>query len=519
MTTAPQLEELREQSRAAIDSAIGDAADVVLIRAIGNRGDELIMEGTRALLSDRRFKEISLDELGTAEGELVLLIGAGAFSRYYHEWAPWALRVAEARFAHVVVLPSSFETVVPEVRNVLAETKAVVFARELESHEQIRDLCDARLALDGAFFYDFDLHRSEGSGVLNAFRTDREAPDGLALPADNNDISVQANSLEQWIETIARHDVVRTNRAHVMIAAAMLGKEVEVAPSQSRKLRALADYALSGHPVTWIDGPADKAREPEPTRRLPPEYTSLGEIDSETLDRLCAALDSDPSALAAAPAPSAGVIRERDGVVEFRPATTSERCDWAELEGLVVHTDLLSELPLDQELPARLRAREWGYRLAQRYGSVVLPCRDASAVSAPEVASQPDTRTFHGRCLAMPALIAVASFHDRHGLIMRSELTEIFPTLSRGEEGFDLGAARLLMKLLSGLGPGQFLTMWSAGELDSAIGARWAQAEAELAARTDLLAEIRASRVWRLGGRYYHARGRAVQRLRRPRRR
>lgn len=48
-----------------------------------------------------------------------------------------------------------------------------MFACERESYHRIVSLCDARLAHDCSFFFDFTPCRCEGSGVLDAFRTDR----------------------------------------------------------------------------------------------------------------------------------------------------------------------------------------------------------------------------------------------------------------------------------------------------------------------------------------------------------
>ena len=54
---------------------------------------------------------------------------------------------------------------------------------------------------------------------------------------------------------------MRTDRAHVMIAAAMLGKPVEYAASNYHKLPAIAEWSLDAFPVH-----ADRARAGRPTR-------------------------------------------------------------------------------------------------------------------------------------------------------------------------------------------------------------------------------------------------------------
>ena len=128
----------------------------------------------------------------------MLLGGGGAFCRPYHELMPRALAVAEMRFERVLLLPSSFDPSEDAVREALAATGATVFARERESYERIRSLCDARIAHDGAFFFNYDGYRRVGDGTLQAFRTDREAigGDNRPLPADNDDISVSAPTLQ-----------------------------------------------------------------------------------------------------------------------------------------------------------------------------------------------------------------------------------------------------------------------------------------------------------------------------------
>jgi len=261
--------DLRERSRAEILAELGDCPDVTLVRGPGGLADELMCAGTRLLLSDRRYREIDVEELCASGGRTALLMGSGAFSRAYHEWMPLALAVAEMRFERVILLPSSFDVMVEEVRAALRRTRAVVFAREPRSFDAIRGLCDARLALDGAFYYDYEPHRRDGAGVLNAFRTDLEAPRHWPLPPGNIDIPTTAGSLTAWLDEIARHAIVRTNRVHVMIAAALLGKQVEVGPCDSFKVDALADYALHEFPLRRLrDPPGLNRRHPPPDRAV-----------------------------------------------------------------------------------------------------------------------------------------------------------------------------------------------------------------------------------------------------------
>ena len=243
------------ESRARLLEAIGDAPDLTLVRGEGNLGDELILAGTWELLDNHVYREIGLEELGGASGGTALIIGGGAWCRPYHELMPRALAIAELRFERVVVLPSSFDPGDDEVRSALQRTRAIVFAREPESLRRITGLCDARLAHDCAFFFPWQRVEPamKPSGTLNAFRTDLEQAGDLRTPPDNIDISVAAGDLDEWLGTIASHAHVRTDRAHVMIAAAMLGRSVEWAPTSTAKVPAIAESALRGLDVRPID--------------------------------------------------------------------------------------------------------------------------------------------------------------------------------------------------------------------------------------------------------------------------
>ncbi len=159
--------------------------------------------------------------------------------------------MVEERFQSVIVLPSTFDISAEIVADALKKTKALVFARELDSYRQIQALCRADLAHDCAFFFDYEKYKREGTGILNAFRTDAESRKD-PLPEDNVDISVACCSLEEWLWTLSKYEIVRTDRAHVMIAAAMLGKRVEYKSSNYHKVPAIARYALQGYPVVRI---------------------------------------------------------------------------------------------------------------------------------------------------------------------------------------------------------------------------------------------------------------------------
>jgi exopolysaccharide biosynthesis predicted pyruvyltransferase EpsI len=246
--TAPRAPADLEAQRSKLLGLIADAPDVAFFRHRGNIGDDLIHAGTRRLLADITYREIGTWDMQDAHGHTALITGSGGWCMPFHHQLPGALPLIEERFERVIVLPSTFDLAEPLVRKVLEKTKALVFARERYSYEQIRHLCNADIGHDCAFFFDFRPYRRRGSGRLVAFRTDGESAQAN-LPAGNDDISLTCFGLDHWLWTIARHSAIETDRAHVMIAAALMAKPVEYHRTSYHKVPAVAEYSLSQFPV------------------------------------------------------------------------------------------------------------------------------------------------------------------------------------------------------------------------------------------------------------------------------
>jgi len=242
--TPPGLDAQRDR----ILRLLTGAPDVTFFRHAGNIGDDLIHAGTRRLLADIPHREVGTWDLQDAHGHTAVITGSGGWCVPFHHQLPATLPLIEARFERVVILPSTFDLAEPTVRHALQRTRALVFARERESYEQIRGVCEADLGHDCAFFFDFRPYRRRGRGHLVAYRTDAESA-RAEVPPGNNDISVTCFGLDHWLWTIARHETVATDRAHVMIAAALLGKRVAFHGTSYHKVAAIAEYSLSGFPV------------------------------------------------------------------------------------------------------------------------------------------------------------------------------------------------------------------------------------------------------------------------------
>ena len=223
-----------------------NCSDIYFITGCGNVGDYLIWHGTRTLLNSLniKYKEISVSDVYKHHGELCLLCGGGAWCRTYNEYMPLHLPIVESNFNNVIVLPSSYEVGVDIVRNALLKSKALFLAREQESYRQIKDICNSKLMHDHAFYFDYSEYIKDGSGVLNAFRTDQESATGI-IPENNQDISSLSISLKEWLSIISNYETINTDRAHIMIAGAMMKKKVYYRSGNYHKVPEIAKFSLS----------------------------------------------------------------------------------------------------------------------------------------------------------------------------------------------------------------------------------------------------------------------------------
>lgn len=91
-------------------------------------------------------------------------------------------------------------------------------------------------------------------GALNAFRIDGESA-GNPLPEGNIDLSevfalgtipraMGEMAAQRFVNAIDLFDTIRTDRLHVGIASALLGKRVELHASNYFKIRAVYDFSM-----------------------------------------------------------------------------------------------------------------------------------------------------------------------------------------------------------------------------------------------------------------------------------
>lgn len=227
----------------------------MLVQLAGNVGDQLIDAGTRRMLPPMftvthagpcpgwaDWHSCSPDSCPTREFRGTLIIsGGGSWSRTFHD-TPSIVEHSQAE--RIVVLPSSFDLGVEPVARALSDSRVTAFARE-----RVSALASGLLAHCPSFFFDYrPWLGAGGSGRLTAFRLDAESAGG-PIPPWNIDLSLVKKSLGDWLLTISTAEEVWTDRAHVMVAAALMGKRVRYRDGSYFKVRAMAETWLADYDV------------------------------------------------------------------------------------------------------------------------------------------------------------------------------------------------------------------------------------------------------------------------------
>ena len=264
--------------REAIAHFIGQSQPLWLLSEMpGNIGDHLIWVGTERLLtlsglSYERVPVHSLKEETQARPGTLIIPGSGALVSLWHEWLPDLIIHSSSLFERVVILPSQFDADVPVVQNALQRHNVYPFARDVDSYKKIKKFGKAALAIDPALWaMDFTpaqptaQHNNDTTHckTLLALRMDQGsllADHGFAPAAGNNDISLTCGNLDEFIHAIRSANIIITDRLHVMVAAVMLGKQIEFVDPYNHKISRYIEFnfgkgfsdQLSHKTIEWL---------------------------------------------------------------------------------------------------------------------------------------------------------------------------------------------------------------------------------------------------------------------------
>ena len=261
----------------------------------GNGGDALIAHATYELFDQEGIEPRIWVEGDDASGKVVLYGGGGNLVEYYSRASSFIAQHHD-RAERLIILPHT----VSDHATLLGALgpNVVIFCRERHSYDYVRvaaPRADVRLAHDLALDLEPDeiLRKRpavEGAApryleeltkfsaawlerrkreritrvlhpfaprILHAFREDVEQTD-VVRPADNIDLSasvpVEFGFLDRslarlssfvFFDCIRRYGVVRTNRLHIAIAAALLGKRVHLYDNSYWKNYAVYKHSLA----------------------------------------------------------------------------------------------------------------------------------------------------------------------------------------------------------------------------------------------------------------------------------
>ncbi len=224
----------------------------------GNVGDALIREGSQHLLAGGGipFERVTaVDGVPDSPRRTLLVRGSGGWDRVFHSFMPQLVIGASRRFRRVVILPSKFDPREPIVHECLSRENVVAIAREESSWRAVARYPGSFAAVDCAVYHERFApvlsgarEFAPGSGTLLALRENKGsllAARGLRPdPSANEDISLRDIGLAEWLDRIERSGLVVTDRLHVAVAAALLGRQVAFIDPYDRKVSTYFAYTF-----------------------------------------------------------------------------------------------------------------------------------------------------------------------------------------------------------------------------------------------------------------------------------
>jgi len=231
---------------------------IVYIPNPGNAGDSLIAQGTVQLFDDLRLNW-SMGEIGkTYKGETLFYAGGGNLVGLYGNCRDFLKRNKDHN--QIVILPhtiKSEDAFLSKLNN-----NVIIFCRERTSYEYVLSVFKHRenvyLSKDMAFYIEgIETYKATiGRGVCNAYRLDCEKTN-IAIPRGNIDLSNALNKSKNTCDKnvitevshsvfahISKYEVINTNRLHIAIAGALLGKKVNFSPNIYYKNQAVFEYSI-----------------------------------------------------------------------------------------------------------------------------------------------------------------------------------------------------------------------------------------------------------------------------------
>lgn len=212
---------------------------IIFAPSYGNWGDALILKGTLQFLADRKIEftvipRAKIDQIregispaGLTLGDAILLsCGGGSWCKNFHGNRDFVQRNASL-FAHTIVMPSTFE--LPAISG--GSNRVSYIARD--KYDSLETIPDALFCHDMAFYVSLpgSIEVASTASVGYFMREDSEKSGSAKSLGHGYDISLVGNQnskITPFFHILNGYDKIITDRMHVAIAGAMLGKQVEL---------------------------------------------------------------------------------------------------------------------------------------------------------------------------------------------------------------------------------------------------------------------------------------------------
>jgi len=252
--------------------AISRECTLFYVRNNGNWGDAVIAAGTKAFMEHFEIRPLSVPFrlcriqpafvfhcLSGNRPTVLLYTGGGFLTSHYRR--PNQLKRLARRFDRLFLLPSTINI---DLAAFQLHSAQVVYRRD--NFESAANCPDSHFCHDLAFFWNSPQVSPE-TEIGFFFRTDREST-GISLPPNNLDIAnlgTDKSDPDELISRIGRYRCIHTNRLHVAIAAAMIGRETHLYPNDYFKNRAVFESSLKhNYPNVFFHNNNELTRESFP---------------------------------------------------------------------------------------------------------------------------------------------------------------------------------------------------------------------------------------------------------------
>ena len=226
----------------------------------GNAGDSLIGCATIQLFDELKLPYTICTTLQRFKGRTLVYGGGGNLVPMY----PYCKQFITINQAdnEIVILPQSVFGNDDVLRGL--GKHVTIIARDLNTYNYLNTHMQFKenlfISHDMALYLNLSklgIQPVRGEGVLHAYRTDDESTGKHHIPEDNIDVSNKfskgtgsveiMNTVSQsFLSFINKYEVVYTDRLHVAIGAAMLGKYVHMYDNTYSKCKSIYEYSIKG---------------------------------------------------------------------------------------------------------------------------------------------------------------------------------------------------------------------------------------------------------------------------------